>query len=198
MTGRLTLEVFELATALPEPALHTDLALEEARLGGFEAGYAAGWEDCAAAQGAEQHRIRNDIGRNLQELSFTYLEARGHVLRAVEPLLREVVAKLLPEVARRTLGPIVMESLGPLSLDLAQAPITVILNPASRDLVEPLITEQTTLPFRIVEEPTLGDSQVYLRLGEVEQQIDLAAVIGAISAALDSFFQIEQEVKLYG
>lgn len=57
-------------------------ALEEARLASYDSGYAAGWEDATAAQSGDQSRIRAELARNLQALSFTYQEARSHVLRA--------------------------------------------------------------------------------------------------------------------
>jgi hypothetical protein len=54
-------------------------AVEEAKVASFEQGYKAGWDDAVAAQSEDQTRIRADLARNLQSLSFTYQEARSHM-----------------------------------------------------------------------------------------------------------------------
>ena len=87
-------------------------AIEEAKLAAYEQGYKAGWDDAAAAQSEDQTRIRADLARNLQQLSFTYQEARAHILKAVEPLLEEMVNRRLPDTARETLAPLVLERMG--------------------------------------------------------------------------------------
>lgn len=190
MTRRFQLEVFDTAPPAPAPAVQLSAVVlqEEARLAAFEQGYTAGWDDAVAAQDAETARLRADLGRNLQELSFTYHEARSHVLRAMEPLLLDMVGKVLPAVARQSLGAVVLEALRPMAEALAETPVQVMLNPSSRPAVEPLLAASAAPPFQIVEEPTLGEGQVYLRLGRSEQQVDLDGVIGAIEGALASFF----------
>ena len=90
-------------------------ANEEAKLAAYETAYKAGWEDAASAQSEDQARIRADLARNLQQLSFTFQEARAHVLKAVEPLLEEMVNRLLPETARETLAPLVLEQVMPIA-----------------------------------------------------------------------------------
>ena len=163
-------------------------ALEEAKLAAFDNGYRAGWDDAADAQTGDQARIGADLGRNLQTLGFTYQEARAHVLRAVEPLLLEIVGKLLPELARESLAPMLLETLMPLAEGLADAPITVVLNPLARAAVEALLVQATGLPLTIVEEPTLGEGQAYLRLGATETNVDLNTATEQIAAAVRDFF----------
>lgn len=197
MTARFELEVFDLPAAAPEPALRAAEA-EDLRLAAFEQGYTAGWDDAVAAQDTEQARLRADLGRNLQDLSFTYHEARGHVLRALEPLLHDMVGKVLPEIGRAALARIVLETLLPLAEEMASAPITVIASAATRPQVEPLLAGPGIPPLRFVEEPSLGDGQVYLRLGETEARVDLDGVIAAIGAAVSAFFQIAEEDRAHG
>lgn len=188
----LKLEVFETADR-PKRAdlVMLDIsALEEAKLASFDTGYRAGWDDAAAAQTGDQSRISADLGRNLQSLGFTYHEARAHVLKAVEPLLLEIVGKLLPELARSTLAPMLLETLMPLAEGLADAPITLVLNPAARPVVAALLEQATGLPLTIIEEPTLGEGQAWLRLGAVETHVDLDGATEQIAAAVRSFFDI--------
>ncbi len=188
----LRLEVFEseeTGTAPNTVVLDTSL-LEEAKLASYDAGYSAGWEDAAAAQSGDQTRISADLARNLQALSFTYQEARGHVLRALEPLFEEIIAKLLPSLASETLGGIVLDTLMPMAEGLADAPVTLVLNPNARAAVEPLIEAATGLTLVIEEEPSLGEGQVYLRFDQNEALVDLDRATAEIATALRGFFDL--------
>lgn len=193
MTPRpLRLEVFDppdRAGPRPEPA--PDEA-EEARLAAYEQGYAAGWDDAAAAQDAEVARLRADLGRNLEDLAFTYQEAHSHVLRTLEPLLQDMVTKVLPAIARESIGHVVLDHLRPLARELAGAPIAIVANPANRAAIERLLVAEAGFPLSFEDEPSLGEGQVYLRLGEAESRVDLDGVIAAISAAVSAFFRIEK------
>ena len=191
----LRLEVFETEDKHRAPSMVVldSLSLEEAKLTAFDTGYAAGWEDAAAAQSSEQSRISADLARNLQSLGFTYQEARVHVLRALEPLLQEIVGRLLPEVARLTLAPIVLDVLMPMAERMADAPVTLVLNPAARLPVEKLLEQATGMTLTIVEEPSLGEGQVYLRLGTAETRIDLDRATAEITAAVRGFFKLPEK-----
>ena len=190
----LRLEVFE--SELPAGAGQAETlvldtgALEDAKLASFESGYSAGWEDAAAAQADDQTRVSADLARSLQSLTFTYHEARNHVLKAIEPLLRHVVGHLLPVLAKDTLAAKVLEVLMPLVDDLVAAPITLMLNPAARRAIEDLVAKTSGLPLILIEEPTLGEGQVYLKLGDVEREVNLDRAVLEISAAVRGFFEL--------
>jgi flagellar assembly protein FliH len=198
MAVRFRLEAFDPGYPDLEEVRLSLSDMEEARLAAFEKGYSAGWEDAVAAQDGEEAKLRADLGSNLQALSFSYHEARTHVLRALEPLLRDMVVKVLPTLARASLAEVVLEQLFPLAESLANAPVTVVVNPAIRETVETLLSAQSTMPLQFVEEPTLSEGQVYLHLGEVETRVDLDGVIAAIAAAVSAFFQIESKVEQNG
>jgi flagellar assembly protein FliH len=188
----LRLEVFDTVTAgdgAPQPLIEAS-ALDEAKVASFEQGYSAGWEDAAAAQEGDQTRIRADLARNLQSLAFTFQDARTHVLQAIRPLILEMTTRLLPEVAREALAPAVLEAVMPLADDLADAPLTLVLNPAVRDRVEALVAQATGLPMQIEEEPSLGEGQVYIRMGPTETKVDLTEVTDDIAAAVRGFFNL--------
>jgi flagellar biosynthesis/type III secretory pathway protein FliH len=186
----LRLEVFDTVTAgdrAPQPLVEAS-ALDEAKVASFEQGYSAGWEDAAAAQADDQTRIRADLARNLQSLAFTFQDARSHVLQAIRPLILEMTTRLLPAVAREALGPAVLDAVMPLAEGMADTPLVLVLNPAVRAQVEPLIAQATGLPLQIEEEPSLGEGQVYIRLGPNEAKVDLTQVADDIAAAVRGFF----------
>ncbi|MGB4827906.1 MAG: flagellar biosynthesis protein [Paracoccaceae bacterium] len=195
------LEVFDADPSARQPSgmVVTQLgAIEEAKLAAYEQGYKAGWDDAAAAQSEDQNRIRADLARSLQQLSFTYQEARSHILKAIEPLLEEMVNRLLPETARETLAPLVLEQVMPMAEELTDQPVVLVLNPAVRAAVETLIEQATGLPMSIEEEPTLPEGQVYIRLGGTEAKVDLTRVTADIAAAVRGFFSLSEETDQNG
>ena len=200
MPTRLKLEVFDTGgpRAFPEETRVAAAALDEARSASYETGYSAGWEDAVAVQATDLIRMTEEVARNLQALSFTYHEARSHVLRRLEPLLKDMVAKVLPEMARESLGHFVLEALRPVASQMTDMPVTLSLNPASRAIVEQFLAEETSLPIRIAEEPSLSEGQVFLRFEDQEIHVDLDGVILAIAGAVDSFFHFEQQEKAHG
>lgn len=195
MAGRLKLEAFD----APEPKQQLEQVelernqFEDVKLAAFEQGYAAGWDDAVAAQDGEAARLRADLGRNLQDLAFTYHEARAHVLRALEPLLFDMTAKVLPAIARETLGQIVLEQLRPVAGSMASSPLGVVASPVALPQIQALLGDTSNLPFTFTEEPSLSEGQVYLRLGEAETRIDLDGVIAAIQKAVSAHFRIASE-----
>lgn len=188
----LRLEIFDAAPAADgslQPLVEA-AAVEEAKVASFEQGYSAGWDDAVAAQQGDQEKIRADLARNLQTLSFTFQDARSHVLQSIRPLILEMVNRLLPEVAREALAPTVLDAVMPLAEGLADAPVTLVLNPANRPQVEDLVAQATGLPMVIDEEPSMPDGQVYIRFGTAETKVDLAQVTADIGLAVRSFFNL--------
>jgi len=189
----LRLEVFDTVSAADgslQPLVEAT-AVEEAKVASFEQGYSAGWDDAVSAQQGDQTRIRADLARNLQSLAFTFQDARSHVLQAIRPLILEMVDRLLPEVAHEALAPTVLEALSPLADDLADAPLTLVLNPAVRGQVEDLVAQATGLPMVIEEEPSLPEGQVYIRFGPTETKVDLTQVTADIAIAVRAFFNLK-------
>jgi flagellar biosynthesis/type III secretory pathway protein FliH len=195
----LRLEVFETAAEPSRTTVVTDLsAMEEARLAAYEQGYTAGWDDAVSAQSDDQTRLGAEIARNLQELAFTYQEARAHVLRAIEPLLAEMATRVLPDTARAALAPMIVETLRPLAATLADTPLILTINPVARPAVEALVDRAGALPVTIETEAALGEGQARLRLGESETRIDLDRAVTDIAAAVRGFFELQQSEARHG
>ena len=195
----LRLEVFEVASEPARTTIVTDLsAMEEARLAAYEQGFTAGWDDAIAAQADNQTRLGAEIAKNLQELSFTYQEARSHVLRAIEPLLSQMAGRVLPDMARAALAPMIVETLRPLADALADIPIVLVVNAVARPAVEALIERAGALPVTIETEPTLGEGQAHLRFGQSETRIDLDRAVTDIATAVRGFFDLNLTETRHG
>ncbi|MCA0272188.1 MAG: flagellar biosynthesis protein [Proteobacteria bacterium] len=172
---------------------HSEAEAEEARLVAYEQGHRAGWDDAIAAQSGDLTRLRTDLGQNLQDLSFTYHEAHSHVLRSLEPLLRDMVSVVLPVVARETLAPILLGELKPLAAELAGAPVEIVTHPDNLALVEDLVVARAGFPATLRGEPTLGRGQVHFRTGASERVVDLDGALAAMTEAVSAFFHIAKE-----
>jgi flagellar biosynthesis/type III secretory pathway protein FliH len=195
----LRLEVFDTPESHASSTVTVEQgALEDIRMLAYEQGYTAGWDDAAATQADDQTRIQADLARNLQSLGFTFQEARMHVLRAIQPLIHEIVTCLLPQMARETLATIALDTLMPMADEMADAPVTLVLNPASRAAVETLLEQATGLHLTVIEEPTLGEGQVYLRMGDVETRVDLDRATADIAGAVRDFFDLTERDQDYG
>lgn len=196
MMPPLSLETF---TDLPEPeqgSAEATLA-DEARLSGFDAGYAAGWDDAAAAHSGERALAEARTADALQTLGFTYQEARSHVLAALEPLLADIAAKLLPRIAQASLPALVVETILPLAETLAEPPVTLRLHPDSREAIERLCVPALGLPVALVEDSTLTAGDIRLTLDATETRIDIDGAVNSIAAALADYFSLDAKAKIH-
>lgn len=191
----LKLEVFEGSSdrGRAQTVVLDSTAIEEARLTAYDSGYSAGWEDATAATEDEQSRIRSELANNLQQMAFTYQEASAHLRKSVQPLLIQLCTQLLPPLARQALAPVVLDTLTPLVGELTDVPVHLVLNPVARPAVEKILTQTPGLSLVIVEETTLGEGQIYLRLGEVEHRIDLDLAVARITGAVTDYFEFSEK-----
>jgi len=199
--GSLSLEDFTTAAQSRE-ADHADLVprttVEADRMESYEKGYQAGWDDAARAQSEDQTRIGADFARNLQELSFTFHEARAHVIQAMEPLLNELVETLLPGLVSETLGHKIMEELRPLIEEGADSPVELVISPASRPALENQMAGFESIAIRLTEEPSLAEGQAYLRIGKTERQIDLSGALETITKAIRALYELNERTLKHG
>lgn len=191
----LRLEPFETdrpADAPGQTIILDQMALEEAKLEAYDRGYQAGWDDAANAQSEDRAAISAELARNLQSLTFTYQEARAHVLRSLRPFMSGLAERVLPAIANETLGAIVAEVIAPLAEKSADQPIKLILHPSSRASVESYLAVTTGLPLILEEEPSLGEGQVFLMMGKQETAVDLDGAVAAIQSAVRGFLDQSQ------
>ena len=58
--------------------------------------------------------------------------------------------------------------------------------------------QATGLPLIVIEEPSLGEGQVYLRMGDTETRIDLDRATADIASAVRDFFDHTEKDQSYG
>lgn len=175
-----------------------DGAAAEDPVAAYERGYKAGWDDNEAQAQGERAAVGAELARNIQELGFTYHEARAHVMSGIEPLLEALVGKVMPRLVAATLGPSILEELSAVAEAAADRPVTILVSPASHETVAGFLAGATALPFDLVPEPTMGEWQVCFRLGDHERQLDLGEVLDRIMARLEAFSDQNQRALKHG
>ncbi|WP_299672852.1 ABC transporter ATP-binding protein [uncultured Roseobacter sp.] len=180
----------------PQEAEANIAVTEDQQLEAFEKGYQAGWDDAVKAQSDSTAKISAELGQNLQDMSFTYNEALSKLTLSLKPILTEIVDKLLPSIAQSTLGPKIVDQLMEMIKEQPHQPIEIVVSPVNIEAIQTLAAEKLKDPFEVVGEPSLGDGQAYVRIGDTERSVDLEAVLSGVSSALTAFFhETEQENK---
>ncbi|RYH10118.1 ABC transporter ATP-binding protein [Tropicimonas sp. IMCC6043] len=190
------LDSFDTADPVSSPAAQPVEALtEDERLQAFDAGYKDGWDDAARAHAEDQNRISVELAGHLQEMSFTYHEARNAVLGEMEGILKGMVSSILPRTMEHSLGQMIVERALEASATAADIAFEVVVSPANTARVRTLLEGMIAPPLEVVAEPTLGEGQAFLRLGHSEQKIDLEAVLQGLSEAVDEFFETPENLE---
>lgn len=157
-------------------------------------GAAAGRDEAATAATAENARQKAALSAHLQELSFSYHEARSHLLHALVPLLQTVCAAVLPQLARETLALSVAEALSEIIGDVLEPPVIISLPPAAMEpMCELLAAISAAPPLRLEPDPALGPASAGLRFDDQHLQIDLDSVQAAVARALHAFVETSKE-----
>lgn len=174
-----------------EPITLTDVLLEEQRLEAFETGYQAGWEDAVKAQSDDSRHISADLAQNIQDLSFTYQEARSAVIESLAPLLTQMVETVLPKLAQQHLPDRVAEVVTALVAE--QGKHEAVVQACAKDIpaLEDLLSHDPEMDVTLDQDETLTEGQVRIKLGQTERELDLSAVLEGLEHAVSNFFNDE-------
>ena len=194
----LRLEDFGSGPEVPAPETTDGSRLEAERLAAFDQGYAAGWEDAHKAA-AQEARDSDEAARSrLQDLGFTFHEARAHVMTALTPMLRAIVSHAVPQLIQRTLGQRLTEELEAMIEEAGEAEVEILVPVGDAAQVASAISEIRTLPVSIREDGALADGQIHLRLGRLEREIDLAELGRRLDDALSALDTLNKEALAHG
>lgn len=197
--GALCLENFEdvPGAARTEVETQNTLASEAGRISGFEKGYQAGWDDALQTMEASAERLDAELGRNLEELSFSYFEAQRHVSLSLQALVETLVGKVLPELLQDSIGHLVTDVIDPLISDTANLTADLICSPSDLDVVASTIERHAAFPLTIKSETSFAKHQVRLQLGHEVHEIDGEQLLTDIRAAVDAHFSQLQDATAH-
>ncbi len=193
MSSPIRLETFVKPEEPPAPAEEPSAVLDEMKLAAYERGYVAGWEDSERQAEREALERRAAVERQLESLNFTYHDARGHVLRAMEPVLCAMLETVIPDAARAALIPEVIAQLLPLAQGVSEAPVTLRVAAGNRADFEAALAGLVLPPLEIRESVDLGPGQAEIDFDHKETRVDLAEAAGALHGAISRFYQIQTE-----
>ena len=193
MTRRFTLESFD--SAEPAPGQQSDGLSQEKWLEAFEKGYKDGWEDAERTLGQRQGHISDAFAQNLMDLSFTLNEARAAVRKDLSSLLRGVLNALLPQTLVHFLGPQILAELDALAADHASGSFEILVDPQQKAIVEKSLGSAGVMAVTVIGDPDQQSDTAMIRLGDVEQEVDLAAALQEIAGMIETYFDEHETGK---
>lgn len=193
MSSPLKLEVFEILQDPEGPVVLMPDDVEDIRLNAYERGYVAGWDDCANQNSDDQADRRAAVERQIEQLGFTYHEARGHMLKSIEPLLEAILETLLPAAIRCATIPQVLEQLMPLAHASTDTPLQLNVAMGQKSAFLSAFEGQILPPLEIVENADLAEGTASFSIGGMQTRIDLSGVSQALEASVRKFYQLSEE-----
>lgn len=154
----------------------------------YEAGYKAGWDDATIEQLKFQEALKADLSQTLQELAFTFHEARANVLQSIEPVFRELITKTVPSILKETVGMHIVEQLQKTTAGHLPDSLTLAVAPKDRDRIEAALPADLTAPLDIVEDTELETGQARFQFDQITAEFDLGAMETAIQSSVRGYF----------
>ncbi|WP_099824763.1 hypothetical protein [Oceaniglobus indicus] len=167
-------------------------------LDAFDKGYMAGWDDANKAAEAAASESDVNMRQSLEDLGFTYHEARVHVMTALIPLLKGIVTKVLPKLLHDTLGHRIVQEVESMADSAADLPVDLMISPHDAPAIRPVVEDVKTLPLRLIEEQSIAPGQMFLRVGNTEREVDLTGVLDSIAESVASLDQMNKETLRHG
>ncbi|MGR3514761.1 MAG: hypothetical protein ACU0GG_18535 [Paracoccaceae bacterium] len=184
MTRHVFLESFDHG-ASQGPSNEAEARLLDAeKAKSYEAGYASGWDDAIASDKTARLHLEAEFERNIQNLAFTMAEAVTHVRNELGVLLTAITEQLLPKTATDVLCAHIHSELMQLGDDLTEVRLELVASPDCNPTVADMLKSDFSFEIDLVEDQSLSQGQVFLRLGQREIEIDLEPLTRAISGQL--------------
>ena len=164
---------------------------EELRLNAYEGGYKSGWDDATAEREKSDQLIAADLERNLQDISFTYSEARSEVLNGFGGLIESILTSFLPAVAAEAVVPLVNAELETLLRNLGDQRCELLASVRTAAQLDWLISRHLEADLHIIPEPAFADGRVSLRFGGEEREVDMSGMVETMTAAIRDFTETD-------
>lgn len=171
----------------PEPIAAPDEGNEDEMLESFEQGYKAGWDDAISAKSEEHASVSAALAGRLNDLSFTYHEAREAILADLAPTVEKAIMTVLPELARQAVGALAVEQLHKIIRENSETPVVLSTAPDCYQPVIDVMPEDKKLPVEVVRDESLAEGQVRFEFAQRERLIDLSEVLEAVAGAMTAF-----------
>lgn len=162
--------------------------VEDQKLQAFEEGYQAGWTDAEKNHAVEQKNTGDELLHTLRDMSFTYQEALERLNRGLKPMFEQILTSLLPKTSSAALRAHVIEQLVELASIQTSAAIMLRVGESNLPFFEDLLEGvELKLPVTLISDPSLSPNQMFVTLDMLEREINLDAVCGEITTAMNAF-----------
>lgn len=174
---------------------------ESERLRAYDEGYATGWAEAQADARAAAVAAQDQGGAlraRIEELGFTFQEARAHVMQAVAPMLRAILEHGLPQVLHATLGARLEQEFALMIESYGDQPMTLHVAATDRARIVADLDNAMGLPLDIAADTSLEGGQMVLAAGPFEHEIDIAAFSAHLTEILSSIEHSNKDLLAHG
>lgn len=200
MSIRDLLETFDgLSTAPEKPSsgASNDM-LESVRATAFEAGYTSGWDDAKAADDKARTRVQAEFERNVEAISFTYHEAVDRVRSELKTFVEALLSEFLPEIMPVALREHIRAELISAAESQIDLPIEIVVSPNCANLVSELVDGGLATALELVEDSSLAENQVFVRIADNEKEINLAPLISELKFQFGAMIDFKDRAQNHG
>lgn len=194
----LILEDFGRFSVIEEVASIDGERLESEKLAAFDKGYTAGWDDATDAQEDESQKAERAFSARMDELGFTFYEARAHIMASLRPLLTGIVESVVPRILHETLGHRLEAEILSLADGHPDPEVTISVCPTGMDGVVESLKTTARFPIRIESDDTLEPGFIQFRMGTVAHEFDMTSIENALSNALNALDTLNEETLSHG
>ncbi|MVO17887.1 ABC transporter ATP-binding protein [Parasedimentitalea huanghaiensis] len=176
----------------------SDELLEEEKLVSFENGYTAGWDDAVGAQDSETTKISATLANSLEDMSFTFHEAQSQLIESLDPMLKVLTSAILPDAMAASFGHHIVDQLTDMAKGQTTQPLVISVAAGEAAGVRSALNQSFSVEVKVRESADLAPGQAYLRVGNLEREINSAALLDSIRDSVDAFsYQVKEDAN-YG
>ena len=110
----------------------------------------------------------------------------------------QLLETVLPQLSRETLVGKILEELQPMVEECADSPVELMVCPADRAAMQVQSDQIEQANVKLVEEESLAEGQVFLRVGRIEKEIDLSGAIERITASVRALYDLNERTLKHG
>jgi flagellar assembly protein FliH len=165
--------------------------VDNEKLVSFEEGYQAGWDDATNAQRVSEANLCDALVENLQEISFGFHEAKRELIREIQPLFDQIFDTFLPELIKVSIGPYIVEKIMALTREASDQLLLVEVSVDDYPSLRTFFDAQNLSSFELREQSNLTASQVVLKIGEKEIEINFDQALRDIRTSINDLIEKE-------
>lgn len=182
----LSLESFEAA-----------LADDDSQSSGFNEGYQQGFDAGCAAAAADQAALSAALVQSINDINFTYAEARAQVLQSLGPLFETLIAQVLPHCVENGFADQLVGALAQGAAIDTNGAICIHVHPDQQDAVEAATADLPT-EIDVLADPALGLHAAWIKRDATETKLDLDRMLVQITEVLCAIANPENRITSHG